>query len=126
MLYFVFLAKTRFFLIHGPGHPEWKKSERIFKAIPNFDPKRPGSAAYPPPREVHPDSSEGPFPQAICIDGAEDNDADNGAADNNAGNNADNNADDDADEDADEDADNDATTQMMDDVATQITTPRSR
>jgi hypothetical protein len=45
-------------LIHGPGHPERKKMERIFPAIQIFVPKRPGSAAYPTPWEVHPDSRE--------------------------------------------------------------------
>jgi hypothetical protein len=51
-------------LIHSPGPPEKKKLERIFPAIPNFVPEHPRSAAYPPPREVHPDSREGTFPTA--------------------------------------------------------------
>ncbi len=42
--------------IHGPGHPEQKKLERIFPAIQIFVPEHPGSAAYLTPREVHPDS----------------------------------------------------------------------
>jgi hypothetical protein len=29
--------------IHGLGHPEWKKLERIFPAIQIFVPERPGS-----------------------------------------------------------------------------------
>jgi hypothetical protein len=51
-------------LIHGPGHPERKKMETIFLAIPIFVPKHLGSVACPPPWDLHPDSPEGTFPTA--------------------------------------------------------------
>jgi hypothetical protein len=60
-------------------------------------------------------------PQAICVDGADDDDADDGAADNDTDVNADNDA---ATQTMDDDADNNAARRQR--TTTQTTTPRPR
>jgi hypothetical protein len=55
--------------IHGAGHPERKKSEIIFPAIPIFVPEHLGSATYPPSQDVCLDGREVTFPTAATTKG---------------------------------------------------------